>query len=59
MTCAASPYGFGNGVIAALSVTGPVARLDPERFAPTVRLAAFALTRRLGGQPERATGAPR
>jgi DNA-binding IclR family transcriptional regulator len=58
VTCVASPvFGYGNRVVAALSVTGPVGRLDPERFASTVRLAAFALTRRLGGQPGTATGA--
>jgi DNA-binding IclR family transcriptional regulator len=49
VTCAASPVrGFGNHVVAAISITGPVIRLDPERYAPTVRLAALALSRRLG-----------
>lgn len=49
VTCAASPvYGFGHNVVAAISVTGPVGRLRPERYAPTVRLAALALSRRLG-----------
>ena len=51
VTCAASPVeGFGRQVVAALSVSGPVSRLQPERFAPTVRLAALALSRRLGAQ---------
>jgi DNA-binding IclR family transcriptional regulator len=44
----ASPiFRFGEQVVAAISVTGPVTRLDPERYAPTVRLAALALSRRL------------
>ena len=38
-------------VVAAISVTGPVHRLDPGRYAPTVRLAALALSRRLGRLP--------
>ena len=47
VTCAASPiYRFGEQVVAAISVTGPVHRLDPDRYAPTVRLAALALSRR-------------
>ena len=51
VTCAASPVeAFGRQVVAALSVTGPVGRLQPERFAPTVRLAALALSRRLGAR---------
>jgi IclR family acetate operon transcriptional repressor len=51
VTCAASPVeGFGRQVVAALSVSGPVSRLQPERFAPTVRLAALALSRRLGAR---------
>jgi IclR family transcriptional regulator, acetate operon repressor len=49
VTCAASPiYRFGEQAVAAISITGPVSRLDPERYAPTVRLAALALSRRLG-----------
>jgi IclR family acetate operon transcriptional repressor len=48
VTCVASPiFRFGEQVVAAISVTGPVTRLDPERYAPTVRLAALALSRRL------------
>jgi DNA-binding IclR family transcriptional regulator len=49
VTCAASPvYGFGRQLVAAVSVTGPVDRLRPERCAPAVHLAALALSRRLG-----------
>jgi IclR family transcriptional regulator, acetate operon repressor len=49
VTCAASPvHGFGHHVVAAISITGPVGRLQPERFTPTVRLAALGLSRRLG-----------
>jgi len=49
VTCAASPvYGFGHHVVAAISITGPVGRLQPERYAPTVRFAALALSRQLG-----------
>jgi IclR family transcriptional regulator, acetate operon repressor len=54
VTCAASPVrGFGNRVVAAISVTGPISRLDPERVAPAVRLAALGLTRRVGGPASR------
>ncbi len=50
VTCAASPVcGYGHQVVAAISITGPVGRLQPERFAPAVRLAALTLSRRLGG----------
>ena len=49
VTCVASPvYGFGRHVVAAMSITGPVGRLRPERYAPAVHLAALALSRRLG-----------
>jgi DNA-binding IclR family transcriptional regulator len=52
VTCAASPvHGFGHHVVAAISITGPVGRLQPERYASTVRLAALALSRRLGSPP--------
>lgn len=37
--------------LAALSVTGPSRRLDPERFGPAVRTAARALSRALRGAP--------
>ena len=61
VTCAASPvHRFGEQVVAAISVTGPVHRLDPERYGPTVRLAALALSRRLGRLPAApATGSGR
>jgi IclR family transcriptional regulator, acetate operon repressor len=49
VTCVAAPVsGYGHRVVAAISITGPVSRLQPERFAPTVRLAALMLSRRLG-----------
>ena len=52
VTCVASPISrFGEQVVAAISVTGPVSRLDPERYGPTVRLAALALSRQLGRRP--------
>lgn len=37
--------------LAALSVTGPGRRLDPDRFGPAVRTAARGLTRVLAGDP--------
>jgi IclR family transcriptional regulator, acetate operon repressor len=49
VTCVASPvYGFGRHVVAAISITGPVGRFRPERYASAVHLAALALSRRLG-----------
>jgi IclR family transcriptional regulator, acetate operon repressor len=49
VTCAASPvYGFGHQVVAAISITGPVGRLQLERHTSTVRLAALGLSRLLG-----------
>lgn len=48
VTCVAAPvFGYGGQVLAAVSVTGPVGRLKPERLNSTVRLAALTLTRRL------------
>lgn len=53
VTCAASPVrGLGGRGLAAISVTGPVTRLKPERYASTVRLAALALSRLLGSPQE-------
>jgi IclR family transcriptional regulator, acetate operon repressor len=58
VTCVASPvFSFGGRVVAAISITGPVSRLDPERYAPAVRMAALALSRRLGS-PQQAHGRP-
>lgn len=37
--------------VAALSVTGPVGRFDPERVARLVRTAAFSVSRALGNSP--------
>jgi DNA-binding IclR family transcriptional regulator len=49
VTCAASPvYGYSRQVVAAISITGPVGRLRPERYASAVHLAALALSRLLG-----------
>jgi len=54
---AAAVLGAGERPIAALSVTGPQQRLDPERFGPAVRTAARALGRVLHG-PEPRTAEP-
>jgi len=49
-SCVASPILDRNRLaIAALSVTGPVTRFDPERYAPAVRTAALTLSRTLSG----------
>lgn len=49
-SCVASPVLDRNRLaIAALSVTGPVTRFDPERCAPAVRTAALTLSRTLSG----------
>jgi IclR family transcriptional regulator, acetate operon repressor len=46
--CAASPIlGHGGAPIAAISVTGSVSDVVPERMAPAVRSAAMTLSRRL------------
>jgi len=48
----AAPVFQGDGrPLAALSVTGPGRRLDPDRFGPAVRTAARGLTRVLKGAP--------
>jgi len=48
----AAPVFSGDGhPLAALSVTGPGRRLDPDRFGPAVRTAARGLTRVLAGAP--------
>lgn len=50
VTCAAAPvFAYGKRVVAGISVTGLVTRLDPDRLAPTVLLAALGLSRQLSG----------
>ncbi|HEY4004514.1 MAG TPA: IclR family transcriptional regulator [Pseudonocardia sp.] len=48
ITCVAAPVLDGTGTaVAAVSITGWVNRLDPDRFAPAVRTAALGLSRAL------------
>ena len=48
-TCIASPIlGLGGAPIAAISVTGSVDAIMPDRIAPAVRAAAMTLSRRIG-----------
>jgi len=50
--CAASPIlGHGGAPVAAISVTGTVSDVVPDRIAPAVRAAGMALSRRLGASP--------
>ncbi len=50
--CAASPIlGHGGAPVAAISVTGTVADVVPDRVAPAVRAAGMTLSRRLGTSP--------
>ncbi len=52
ITCVASPLIEKDGTAyAALSVTGPTQRFDPERVGPAVRTAALTLSRMLDGLP--------
>jgi IclR family acetate operon transcriptional repressor len=52
--CAASPIlGQGGAPIAAISVTGTVANVVPDRVAPAVRAAAMALSRRMAAADNR------
>lgn len=48
LSCVAAPVFDTEGVVAAVSVTGPTARIDVERLGPAVRTTALALGRRLG-----------
>jgi DNA-binding IclR family transcriptional regulator len=47
VSVAAPVFGPGQSVIAAISVTGRIGRVDPEKLAPAVRTAALSLSRRL------------
>jgi len=50
-SCVASPIVDRNRfAIAAISITGPSERFDPERYVPAVRTAALALSRQLSGE---------
>lgn len=50
--CAASPIlGHGGAPVAAISVTGTVSDVVPDRVAPAVRAAGMTLSRRLGTSP--------
>jgi IclR family acetate operon transcriptional repressor len=52
VACAAAPIRNEDGTaIAALSVTGPTVRVDPERLGPAVRTAALGLARVLRAAP--------
>ena len=52
VACAAAPVRDQDGVaIAALSVTGPTIRVEPERLGPAVRTAALGLSRVLRAAP--------
>ncbi len=51
VSVAAAVFDRDGRPLAALSVTGPGRRLDPERYGPTVRTAARGLTRVLQGDP--------
>lgn len=50
VSVAAAVFGNDDLPLAALSVTGPGRRLDPDRFGPAVRTAARGLTRVLRGE---------
>jgi DNA-binding IclR family transcriptional regulator len=45
VSCVAAPVLVGHEAVAALSVTGPSARMQPETLAPAVRTAALGLAR--------------
>lgn len=51
VSCVASPIIDRNRrAMAAISITGPTVRFDPERYAPAVRTATLALSRLLAGR---------
>ena len=46
VTCVAAPVLDGEGTaVAAISITGWINRLDPDRLAPAVRTAALSVSR--------------
>jgi IclR family acetate operon transcriptional repressor len=52
ITCVAAPVFDADGTaIAAISITGWINRLDPDRLAPAVRTAALGVSRVLGVKP--------
>ena len=65
IACVGAPILDGHGVVAALSVAGPVIRFQPKRYAASVRAAAMGITatlaRRMQGHPfhgKRGAGGP-
>jgi DNA-binding IclR family transcriptional regulator len=55
--CVAAPIFMpGQSSVAALSVTGPSHRFDPDTIVSAVPMAAFAITRGLGGVRPGTTG---
>jgi DNA-binding IclR family transcriptional regulator len=53
VVCVAAPVFRDDAVIAAVSVTGPKARIDPHRIAAAVQTAARGISRRLSRPAER------
>jgi DNA-binding IclR family transcriptional regulator len=53
VVCVAAPVFRDGAVIAAVSVTGPKARIDPHRIAAAVQTAARGISRRLSRPAER------
>lgn len=52
MTCAAAPvFGRSDVPVCAISVTGPIERIDPQQIAPTVQAFAHAASRELRRLP--------
>ena len=51
VTCIAAPVlDIGGAAVAAISITGWINRLDPDRLAPAVRTAALGVSRVLRGR---------
>jgi DNA-binding IclR family transcriptional regulator len=53
VVCVGAPVFRDDAVVAAVSVTGPKARIDPLRIAPAVQTAARGISRRLSRSPDR------